>query len=74
MFDTILVNCPKCGTEDNFQTKGGDCLLDVWKLADAPKIALANVNRHAPNTCRKCGAVFQVELEPTPKPVLVKAD
>ena len=71
MYDTILVACPKCGNEENFQTKGGDCLLSVWKLAEAPQDALSDVNRHSPATCSKCAAVFEVELRATVMPVLV---
>ena len=71
MYDTILVACPKCGNEEDFQTKGGECLLSVWKLAEAPQDALSNVNRHSPSTCSKCDAVFEVELGITARPVLV---
>jgi RNase P subunit RPR2 len=58
-YDTVIVPCPKCGTEAEFQSKGGDCLLRVYSLADCPEDVLSDVNRHAPYTCEKCGTIFE---------------
>lgn len=63
MYDTIVVPCPTCGERTDFQTKSGECLLSVWGLEDAPANALADVNRHSPYTCEKCGTVFAVDLK-----------
>lgn len=71
-FDTVMVPCPKCGTEDQFQSKGGDCLLREYSLAECPDDVLSDVNRHAPNTCEKCGTVFEVAtINGTPSAVEV---
>jgi hypothetical protein len=71
MFDTVIVPCPECGTEHDFQSKGGDCILATYTLDDAPADVLADVNRHSPRTCSKCGTVFDVDVVITtrPKPV-----
>lgn len=61
-FDTILVPCPECGQEEQFQSKGGDCLLEVVKLRDCPIDILSDANRHAPYLC-DCGTQFKVDLE-----------
>lgn len=61
LFDTIIVKCPKCGDEQQCQTKSGPCDLGQFTLADAPDDVLANVNRHAPFYC-DCGAVFMVNV------------
>ena len=63
MFDSIYVKCPNCGTKEEFQTKGGDCLLRCYNLKDAPSDVLADVNRHSPYTCRKCGTQFAVDIK-----------
>lgn len=60
MFYSVLVPCPKCGEKSEFQSKGGECLLQVYELEDCPFDVLSDINRHAPNTCLKCGAVFEV--------------
>jgi len=70
MYDTVMVPCPKCGKEAQFQSKSGDCLLDVYDLSDCPDNVLANVNRHSPEEC-DCGAVFAVNVL-TRKAILVQ--
>jgi hypothetical protein len=63
-YDSVMVPCPKCGEKSEFQSKSGDCCLSYYDLQEAPADVLLNVNRHAPNTCEKCGTLFQVELAP----------
>jgi len=66
-FDTVMVPCPKCGEESDFQSKGGSCSLRVFALTQCPDDVLSDVNRHSPNMCRKCGTVFEVGLMPDGK-------
>ena len=61
MYDSIRVPCPKCGHEDYFQTKGGDCIGGVFTLTDAPADVLSDVNRHSPHQCEKCDTWFSVD-------------
>jgi len=70
-FDSIWVPCPDCGEESEFQSKGGECLLQNYKLHEAPADVLSDVNRHAPNTCVKCGTVYHVEVKCVPYVVKV---
>lgn len=58
--DTVLVPCPKCDEVSHFQSKGGRCTLATYTLSDAPPDVMGDINRHAPNTCRKCGTTFKV--------------
>lgn len=67
MYDSVMVKCPKCGEEQEFQTKSGDCFLDVYTLEDCPDDVMVDVNRHSPYDCN-CGEVFQVDI-PTRKAV-----
>lgn len=63
MFDTVLVPCPKCGTENEFQSKGGDCSLNVYKLKDCPPDVMSDVNCNSPTKCEKCGVRYFVDYE-----------
>ena len=64
-FDSVMVKCPSCGVEAEFQSKGGKCMMSTYRLHDAPIDVLSDVNRHAPITCRACGTRFMVLLAPT---------
>lgn len=67
MFDSIMVNCPKCGKENEFQSKSGDCGLDVYTLENCPDDVMIDINRHSPYYC-KCGTYFEVDIpSKTPK-------
>ena len=63
MFDSVNVNCPSCGFEALFQSKGGDCILRNYTLKNVTEDVLSDVNRHSPCTCRKCGTKFAVDIE-----------
>lgn len=34
MFDSVFVDCPKCGTVTEFQSKEGDCVFHSYSLSD----------------------------------------
>ena len=57
MFDRVWVKCPKCGADNEFQTKSGECCLDNYTLEDCPVDALVDVNRHSPCLC-ECGCIL----------------
>ena len=61
MYDTVIVPCPECGKKEEFQSKSGECYLQVVVLEECPIDILADVNRHSPYTC-DCGTVFEVDL------------
>ena len=62
MFDTVLVPCPKCGVENDFQSKSGPRLQERHKLEDCPEDILLNVNRHSPIECKNCLTYYFVDL------------
>ena len=62
MYDSVMVNCPKCGEEREFQSKSGDCFLEVYTLENCPDDVMANVNRHSPCRCG-CGAFYEVDIK-----------
>lgn len=65
LYDTVIVPCPTCGKEGEFQSKSGVCSLRTYKLADAPADVLLDVNRHAPYACG-CGTEYEVAFEIQP--------
>ena len=67
LYDTVHVPCPNCGTLSEFQSKSGDCTLSNYQLSNAPADVLVDINRHAPNTCDKCGTKYFVKTEITTK-------
>lgn len=71
MYDSVMVKCPNCGREHEFQSKSGECLLDVYTLEDCPEDVMKNVNRHSPCKC-VCGTWFHVDI-PERKAVVFKS-
>ena len=69
MYDSVIVECPKCGEQHYFQSKSGECMLDVYTLDDCPDDVMADVNRHSPYKCY-CGSFIQVDIA-TRRAVLV---
>lgn len=63
LFDSINLRCPNCGADYEAQSKGGDCILAVYELNEAPADVLADANRHAPFECEECGCMFELELK-----------
>ena len=63
MYDSVMVNCPKCGQENEFQSKSGECLLYFYTLENCPDDVLININRHSPKKCIFCGFSYEVDIE-----------
>jgi len=61
MYDTIMAACPRCGTKNEFQSKGGDCSLTTYELHEAPADVLSDANRH-PMRCRDCGTGYKINV------------
>ena len=60
LYDSVMVKCPNCGTENEFQSKSGDCLLEDYTLENCPDDVLENVNRHAPIDCIVCDILYSI--------------
>lgn len=61
MFDRVWACCPRCNKQYEFQSKGGNCSLADYSLADAPVEVLADVYpkvAHCP-----CGFQFTIKVE-----------
>jgi len=62
MFDSVYVKCPKCETENEFQSKSGDCFCLSYTLENCHEDVLSDVNRHSPCRC-ECGTFYEVDIE-----------
>ena len=60
MFDSVFADCPKCGTELEFQTKGGVCELYKYHCSSVPIGAADGVYRS--KTCKSCGAEVSLKV------------
>ena len=72
VYDTVWVKCPKCGEENGFQSKSGDCSLRDFDLDNCPEDVMYNINRHSPMEC-DCGCKYQVN-ENTREVIIVNDD
>ena len=66
MYDTIVIDCPKCKEPYHAQSKGGSCLLENYYFPNVPRDVLSDINRHAPFVCDKCKTQFFVDFKKNP--------
>ena len=55
MFDRVMVRCPRCGEDVEFQSKAGECYMNRYTPTDAPPAVLADTIGDK-QACRGCGA------------------
>lgn len=58
LFDRVYVDCPNCGNQVEFQSKGGECDLVNFSLDDAPIHVLMDMMNY-PQEC-ECGTWLAV--------------
>lgn len=68
MFDSVYVDCPKCGTDIEFQSKAGDCILGTYNLNNAPQEILEDIEGDV-EECHKCGETVKILFEASTKAV-----
>ena len=61
LYDSVWVECPNCGKENEFQSKSGECNLFDYTLENCPDNVLEDVNRHSPYYC-ECCALYEVDI------------
>ena len=62
MFDTVVVECPRCGVRVEFQSRGGDGRLREYVLGNAPTEVVTWT--HA-EVCTNCKRVWKLVLVAT---------
>jgi hypothetical protein len=66
MYDSVMVPCPSCGKQVEFQSKEWDCQMDRWSLEEAPaKVKFDIMNE--PNHCEACDNWFAL-IDPNHPP------
>ena len=61
MFDSLIVRCPECGKNIEFQSKSGDCNLDEYRLDNCPAAILGSL-ANTSETC-ECGRVVTLRVQ-----------
>ena len=44
MFDSLMVPCPQCGEDIEYQSKAGECVLTRFDINDVPACIADDVN------------------------------
>lgn len=67
-FDSIIVRCPECGADVEFQTKAGRCVMAVHSPEEVPTEIACDFRDGRTERCGSCG--YSVTLrEPDPNTV-----
>ena len=61
MFDRVMVTCPKCGEEIEFQSKAHECALAEYTLYNMPSSIAADLEG-ANTTCPGCKANVSLQM------------
>ena len=61
MFDSVFVSCPRCGEDNEIQTKNGKCILGRYDLVNAPPEVLLGVKGN--HECDSCGEWFNINVQ-----------
>lgn len=59
MFNYVMVDCPKCGSGIEFQSKSGSCSLERFHINNLPVSEIEGILDDI-ETCENCG--FTVEI------------
>jgi hypothetical protein len=60
LYDTVIVPCPKCGKQNDRQSKAGKCTMSEYTIDDAPLNVLMDIDGE---TIRcDCGHIYSVRL------------
>jgi len=58
MFDSVIMNC-ECGGKVEWQSKAGDCHLDVFSPNSVPVVIAADINGETAY-CRNCNKAYVI--------------
>ncbi len=71
MFDSVYIICPHCQHSEEFQTKAGDCLLNVYHQGDSnlPREIVEDLHSYC-KYCSDCGNLIKLRKVIKHVPVL----
>ncbi len=58
-FDSLYVDCPKCNTPVEWQSKAGKCYLNQYTINDLPPAIAGDLHNQSAR-CDNCGTVLVV--------------
>lgn len=61
-FDSVWVNCRRCDTPIEWQSKAGDCALDNYSIHQLP-VEIAGDLANESSSCEKCGTVHTIRVQ-----------
>lgn len=73
MFDSVIIYCPNCGTQIEFQSKAGDCNLRSYTLSDIPSTIAADLIGDCAS-CSKCKRLIRIQGSVVCYPILEGID
>lgn len=62
LFDTVLVDCPKCQHRNEIQTKAGACDLRTYRLAKTPPDIAGSLAGETVR-CDGCSAIIRFDVQ-----------
>lgn len=60
MFDSVYVNCPECNTQNEIQSKAGDCDLKRYHFTSVPAVIAEDISGEVVK-CYACNTRFSIE-------------
>ncbi len=70
MFDSVLVGCPKCGAEIEFQSKSGVCEMKRYYYSSVPTAVAEDLSGESAD-CPKCGKHVSIHALDIPTRVIM---
>lgn len=55
LFDSVYVDCPRCGNSIEFQSKAGECVMASYRPSAMPAVIAADLSGQS-EWCADCGA------------------
>lgn len=62
MFDSLIARCPFCKGDVEFQTKAGPCVMDIYRIDDAPPWILMEISGDV-SSCSECNRELSIKVE-----------
>ena len=59
IFNTIMVNCPNCGSKIEFQSKSGSCILATYHISNCPEEEIEGIIGES-WCCDNCGTEITI--------------
>ena len=64
MYDSVYIECPKCGEQVEFQSKAGECDLTTYNRFTVPANIAMDIEQDI-ETCRNCNAKVRLHVQTT---------